>query len=296
MQLYRSRSYRGIVVSGFRCYARNFRTLFKASAVATAVYSLVAAAFVYAVTTLSGGLPAAVLLLALLLCSESLVMATVFDKLREFASVGSMSPCASWFKPRVHLWKRSLTGVWLTALTMLAVTAVLTIPVAALAVFSQPAATGDMPAAPDSAAPQATGVAPWALAVLLAAVVAFTIPLIYSFTAYMTDGSRGFRATLRKHCPAAMRHWGKLFLVLLLSVTAAELTGAVVMLPATILAIAHQTAAAGAAMGDAAAMPAYMPLLTVVTLAVCFFLKFYVSLVTTIHILYIYGDLNTEKP
>ena len=296
LQLYRSRSYRGIVVSGFRFYARYFRTLFKASAATAALYSLVAAAFVYAATARAGGFPVALILLALLLCSESLVIATVFDKLREFASEGSIAPCTTWLKPRLHLWKRSLTGVWLTALSMLAVAAALTVPVAALMVFMQPASPVDVPTTPDGGTPSAPIAATWTMAVLLAAVIAFTIPLIYSFTAYMTDGSRSFGATLRKHFPSAMRHWGKLFIVLLLSVTAVEFAGALIMLPATILAIAHQTAAAGAAMGDPTAMPSYMPLLTIVTLGVCIFLKFYVSMVTTIHILYIYGDLNSEKP
>lgn len=309
LTLMKARSYRSVLMAGFRLYTENFRRLFKASWLMALLYAAICGAFgtltsiklpemtlalmqqlavfqafsmetmqQYALTLAAiGGL------LVLAVATMSLASATLLDKLQEHRDTGSITTPAHWWSVPARLMGRTVKGVLLTLLVILA-PLLLFLALLALA---------------DAFSPQftlrhlTTVTATFGVCTVVAALLA--LPLMHVLMKYLMEAPCGYWRTLSLHYGRGMRHWGMLLLVFFLSSLLVQLTALVVMMPAHILNFANQQAYAGQLIGDPLGMPGYILPLTFGTLMLCSFLQFYISQVTLMHNYYAYGSIEAQE-
>ena len=275
LTLMKPRSYRRVLMAGFRLYTGNFRRLFKASWQMALLYALSCGALgtltaikipelslalqqqlastqgimaetlrEYMLTLL--GIPA---LVVLAVATLSLASAPILSKLKEHKETGTITTPPHWFTASPHLMGRTLKGELLTLL----------------------------------------------VSIPLLIVAPFALPLWYVMTKYIMEPSTGYWTTLRKGYGRGMGHWGSLFLVYFLTVLFILLSGMIVMLPANILFLANYRAQMGVLIGDPLGMPSYMIPMTFITFVLCSFLYFYVCLPLLINGYYAYGSIEAKK-
>lgn len=280
-QLMKVRSYRKVIADGFHLYTANFHRLFKASWLMVLIYALCCGA---------AGTLAAVNLLELtmaatLICFvvQLLAMATILAKQKEHKETDSITIPSRWLAVSPRLMGRTLKGELFTLLCIL-------LPVILLgAIF-----LGLEQLSPQTVGNHIKTLVIFAL-VLLLVIVLLCLPLYHVLMKYLMEAPCNYWKTLQANYGKGLRHWGLLFLVLLISTLLVCVAEIIVTLPAFILSIANQSAQEGLLMGDPLGMPSYMNVLTCVTSALCSFMGFYVSLPLLFHIYYIYGSIEAQE-
>lgn len=302
------RSYRSVLMAGFRLYNENFRHFFKASWLMALLYALccgvvgtisvirlpeilLAFNLTETITAASFLMIAKLFTTVLLLlmafslvavAAMSLASGTILSKLKEHKDTGAITQPTRWFSVSLHMMGRTLKGVFLTLL-------VVVIP---LVLFIALMAAADK-VSPDFIVRHSMTVSAMLLLVTLIVAV-LALPLMHVLMKYLM-GSTSYRKTLKADYGTGMRHWGALFLVFFVSLLLVQLVALVIMTPAHILNFANQQAYTGQLIGDPLGMPSYMTALTFATFALCAFIQFYVCQVTLLHNYYIYGSIESKE-
>jgi len=299
LQLFRMRSSRSAIADGFRLYMGHFRSLLRSSWIAAVVYALVFSAMSKAMINLSPAISVGLLLhqdpktigaqnslhvwamvasgLIYILVTAALT-AYGFSAMSEHQQQGTISKPKHWYgQCNWPLVGRSL--LLMVCLGLLFIGFEL---LAGLATFAAFKWLGVM-----------AGIATLCLCLLL--IGAFSLPLLYTSYIYMLTPKTHFFPTLVKTYGTGLRHWGSLFVVMLITTIVTQLLSFIIQLPAIILTMANTQSQTGALMGDPAGMPSYMGWLTVVVLCIAGFVLAYVVLSTMFPLYYLYGSIKTKE-
>ena len=92
-----------------------------------------------------------------------------------------------------------------------------------------------------------------------------------------------------------MRHWGFIFVVVLVAAIVEVLLMMLLSLPAIILSAANTQSIMGVAIGDPVGLPSYMPALAAGTFLIIGFLQAYVMLSVLFPIYYMYGSIDAQE-
>ena len=253
--LMKPRSYRNVIAAGFRLYTENFRRLFKASWLMVLLYALCCGA----TSTLTA------VLFTKLSFTMSLSILTAAFLLAYLTQTLAMATILAKLKEHKDTGTISIPARWLSVSRQM----MLRTLKASLACLL--------------------------CSIVLLVLFPLILPLFHVFMKYLMEPSRKFWATLKNYYGKGLRHWGFIFLVMLISGLIVCLAELVITLPSLILSLANQTAQAGVLMGDPLGMPSYIHLLTFVTGALCSFMGFYVCLPILFHTYYIYGSIETQE-
>ena len=309
MSLMKPRSYRSVLIAGFRLYTENFRRLFKASwqmallyAVACGIFGTlsviklpeIVVAIIQQLTVYHGILPGALIqylitfseimgLLIVSIATLALASATILNKLKEHKETDVISIPPHWFSASPQMMGRSLKGIFFTLLVILIPIILMMLAIAGAEAFSPQFIANHI----------ITLVATFCIGFLI--ILLLALPLFYVLMKYLMEAPCSYWHTLSSSFSRGMRHWGSLFVVFFVSTLLVEIAALIIMLPAHILSIANQQAQMGVLIGDPLGMPSYMPTLTFITFMLCCFIEFYVSQVMLVHNYYIYGAIESKE-
>jgi hypothetical protein len=133
------------------------------------------------------------------------------------------------------------------------------------------------------------------IGVLTIIVMFFMLPLVYTNYKYMlTPGSR-FLGLLGHTYGIGLRHWGSIFLVMLMVGIVMLVLSAVIMLPYYILLMALTKSQMGTLMGDPLGMPDYMGTMSTIVFAVAAFVMAYLNMSSLFPFYYLFGSFETEE-
>ena len=132
-----------------------------------------------------------------------------------------------------------------------------------------------------------------ALTSLLTLVVA--LPLYYVLTKYMLEEKQHFWTSLLANYRRGIRHWGMLFISLVMTTIILLIASIVLLLPAIVVALANFNANLGVLFGDPLGMPSYIVPLTAVVMAFAGYVE--VLLRSGFHFIgyYCYGSIDTQE-
>jgi hypothetical protein len=309
MTLMKPRSYRSVLIAGFRLYTENFRRLFKASWQMALLYAVACGVFgtlsvikipeiVVAIIqqlnvyhglfleTLVQYLITFLQILGLLvvaIATLALASATILNKLKEHKETDVISIPPHWFSASPKMMGRSLKGLFFTLLVILIPIILMIAAIAGAEAFSPQFVANHL----------ITLTATFSIGLLI--IILLSLPLFHVLMKYLMEAPCSYWHTLSTSYSRGMRHWGSLFVVFFVSTLLVEIAAFIIMLPAHILNIANQQAQMGVLIGDPLGMPSYMTTLTFITFMLCCFMEFYVSQVMLVHNYYIYGAIESKE-
>jgi hypothetical protein len=286
LSLMRLRSSSAAISDGYRLYMNNFRRVFRSSWIAALVYALAMGVFVNIVIT---RLPMAAVVQAtgqmgnpalqpmlvttglfllggsiLLLAALTVLLSYGFSALGEQLATGSVTAPAKWYGriDRLALWRTLKAALWLLVVAMKFL--------GRLAGLMLIGGT---------------------LLLLLAAL----LPLAYTIMKYVLTPKSAFLAILKDTYAVGLRHWGGLFIVVLVVSIVNMLLDVVTQMPANILYAANVNSQMGALQGDPLGMPAYMGWMNIVVFTAAGFVQAYVQLSALFPLAYMYGSIETQE-
>lgn len=299
LQAFRLRSAGAAIADGYRLYMGNFRRLFRASwpmaigyAVATCLFLSIGISLAPTVTIMQlmnvdptvairslGLLPIYQALATLLLFLATVGMSSyAFAAMDEHLSSGAITVPAKWYG-RISwrmLWRTLVASVCF--LLVFVVLQAITIALGwAGSHYLSPTA----------------GISLFALLQLL--VLATFVPFGYGGMKYMLTPKASFFPTLSATYTIGLRHWGALFVVMLITAIITTMLGYATELPAVILGMANMSSQMGTLQGDPAGMPGYMGWMTIVVLSLAGFIQAYIQLTALFPFYYLYGSIETEE-
>lgn len=309
MTLMKPRSYRSVLIAGFRLYTENFRRLFKASWQMALLYAVACGVFgtlsvikipeiVVAIIqqlnvyhglfleTLVQYLITFLQILGLLvvaIATLALASATILNKLKEHKETDVISIPPHWFSASPKMMGRSLKGLFFTLLVILIPIILMIAAIAGAEAFSPQFVANHL----------ITLTATFSIGLLI--IILLSLPLFHVLMKYLMEAPCSYWHTLSTSYSRGMRHWGSIFVVFFVSTLLVEIAAFIIMLPAHILNIANQQAQMGVLIGDPLGMPSYMTPLTFITFMLCCFMEFYVSQVMLVHNYYIYGAIESKE-
>ena len=309
MTLMKPRSYRSVLMTGFRLYTENFRRLFNASWQMALLYAIACGAFgtlaviklpemavalIQQLTVYHGLFQETLVqyfitsleilgLLLLAISTLALASATIINKLKEHKDTGTITLPPYWLSASPQMMGRSLKGLFFTLLVILIPIVLMVLAIVGAEAFRPQLIANHI----------ITLTATFCIGLLI--IFLLSLPLFYVLMKYLMEAPCGYWKTLGNYYGRGMRHWGSLFVVFFVSILLVEIVALVIMLPAHILAIANQQAQMGVLIGDPLGMPSYMPALTFATFMLCCFIEFYVSQVMLVHNYYIYGAIESKE-
>lgn len=128
------------------------------------------------------------------------------------------------------------------------------------------------------------------------AVTAILLPYAYATTKYMLDGKCSLGAMLTKSYRIGIRHWGFIFITLLLTMLCAYLCCALVSLPMLIVLFANTLSFLGVTnIGDPAGLPEYFPMLRFAVVALFSFVCLYINMFVVFVCCFMYGSIEAKE-
>lgn len=272
--LMKLRSSRSCVGTGYHLYTGNFKKIFRGSWAAALVYALLcSAAGTVLVLRPEWLLP----FTAVLLVGELLFAACGFSILREHQQTGTISRLQRLVSiDAPTLWRTVKMWLCLTLVYIIAGTVVGAVGYMAykhLALYTAMGCT--------------------AVAAIIAAML--LLPFFFIAMRYMLNRGTAFWPQLGTNYTIGLRHWGFIFVVVLMATLVQVLLLAVLTLPAAILSIANLQAQQSVALGDLYGMPSYIAALTAVTYLLIGFIQAYVQLSFLFPCYYMYGAIETQE-
>lgn len=132
------------------------------------------------------------------------------------------------------------------------------------------------------------------LAISLVMVVV-CIPLAYSTMKYCMEGGQKLLSIFEKPYLCGWRHWGYLFMVILLCCIIIAIINLIVDLPGAIVSLSMSLDAAGTMLGDPSGLPGYLDILAFCTFAIADFITVYVFVWYVCVIYYAYGHIEAKE-
>ena len=120
-------------------------------------------------------------------------------------------------------------------------------------------------------------------------------PMFYVVVKYMLDGEQKFWPSLLSNLKCGIRHYGQLFVAIVMTVIILFIVSVILLLPAIVVALANFHANLGVLYGDPLGMPSYIVPLTAVVMAFAGFVE--VILRCGFHFIgyYCYGSIDTQE-
>lgn len=305
-ELFKNRTYRGVISKGLGLYFSHFRLFFKASWMMALLYAVVFAALgtmcairlpaitaevmrqtmvqhqLLSMDTIQeylfiGG--AIIVLILLYMIVEAFTFATVLNKLKEHQDTGKMTVPRRWLGINTQLMLRTLKGYLFTLFVVLIPVLIIAGLIVTLLEF--------------------VTLAPVTLTttslLLTVAVILLSFPLIYVFMKYTMNIGGGYFSLLPKTYGTGFRHWGHIFTTCLVSGMVICILMSLFCLPAIILTQANVMAQEGFLNGDPLGMPDHANLLTVVTFFLTGFILVYLYIPILPVFYYMYGSIESYE-
>lgn len=135
----------------------------------------------------------------------------------------------------------------------------------------------------------------FAVLIIVAISLAAFIPLWYLATKYMMEDGTGFIKMMTTSLGTAMRHWGKLFVLTVITgivaVTALTITG----LPNYLMIIVSKLSTDALADGDPSGLPGGFTFFSSLVFFLCYFLQVFVHVFVVFPFLFMYGSIEAEE-
>lgn len=122
-----------------------------------------------------------------------------------------------------------------------------------------------------------------------------SIPLAYSAMKYCMEGGQKLLSIFKKPYLCGWRHWGYLFMIMLLCCIIIAIINLIVDLPGAIVSLAMSLDAAGTMLGDPSGLPGYLDILTFCTFAISNFITVYVFVWYVCVVYYAYGHIEAKE-
>lgn len=122
-----------------------------------------------------------------------------------------------------------------------------------------------------------------------------TLPVAFPMYKYIFTPGAKYWQSLAAGYVEGMRHYGMLFITLMIGYIVVMIVSAVILLPAHILSLANFQANIGMLYGDPLGMPDYIVTFTVVIMLIAGFAEAFIRM--TVHFLmyYVYGSIETQE-
>ena len=274
--LLKVRSSRGCIGTGYRLYTGHFKYIFRYSWLAALIYAIfcsIAGAMMISAPRL---IPITAIVILLVEC---LFVSYGFSVLKQHQTFGNILRPAKWISFDTHIFVRTLK-CWLWMILIYLIVGALIGGLSAVAVKYL-----------DYSAYTAVGFFTIASLVLLC----LLLPLAYIVMRYILNDGIGFWKQFRIGYGVGMRHWGFIFVVVLVAAIVEMLLIMLLSLPAIILSAANTQSIMGVAIGDPVGLPSYMPALAAGTFLIIGFLQAYVMLSVLFPIYYMYGSIDAQE-
>ena len=121
------------------------------------------------------------------------------------------------------------------------------------------------------------------------------LPLLYASMRYLNDEKMHFWRDLLQSLRTGLRHWGFIFITVLLSSIFISIIIMLLMIPSFILSFASYASEVGVVTGDPSGIPNYFPWLQFITSVIVFFLVYQVALFEALVIYFMYGSIETQE-
>lgn len=301
--LMKVRSTGGATATGYRLYNGNFKKLFRSSWIQSLLYALVCGALgvlvavkspelsVMAITSApteamyhyAVGLSVAILALsAAAFLLETVFYACSISLLRQHSLSGIISRPLHWYSFDKHATWRTLKGV-------LGMVAIACVPAIVFSLLWQFRLKSAISSPGDNIVLLSFSI--------IAAILVFLayLPCHLGFMKYVINDGCRFWPTVAKEYPVALRHYGMVFGVCLLSSIVVIIIEFVIILPALIIAIANYHANMGVINGDPLGMPSYIMPLTAVVMAIAGFFQAYIRSTMLFTLYYMYGSIESQE-
>ena len=304
--LFKNRSYRGVISTGYGLYFSHFRLFFKASWLMAMIFAMV---FAVLEMLLSVQLPAlsatimkhefvlktelsqevaqqylvtigiTILLILLYIIVESLTAATVLNKLKEHHDTNTMTVPSRWLNICRCLMGRTLKGYLFTILMVL-------VPVMLL---------GALMVVLHHLIPAATMTLMMVVGVLCILLGLLYFPMVFVFVKYIMNPGKSYFSLLGPSYTTGLRHWGHIFTTCLIGGIVICVLASICCLPAVILAQAHWASQEGFLNGDPLGMPDYINILSFLTYFLTGFVLVYLCMPMLLIVYYMYGSIETYE-
>ena len=306
--IFHVRSSRAVISAGYKLYMSNFKTLFRRTWPFAIGYALVIALMMYLLLHNMPQLLAmmelakqhkaapgvygfqAILQLGTILyyLAGILLTAPVFTCLAEHLQTGTIAPPVKWYQ--VSAWPMTLRMVclllcyyFLTLVISIAIIIVIGIVLVGVILVAGIKITS---------APITIAV----FSILIGiAFLALYLPLFYTTYKYLLTPKSRFVPVLKETYKVGLRHWGSIFLVLLMVGIITQVISSVVILPYNILAIAITKSVMGVALGDPVGMPDYMGWMSFIVFSIAGFVLAYLHLSVIFPFYYLYGSIEKQE-
>jgi hypothetical protein len=299
LELLRTRSSSAVIRHGYRLFSGNFRKLLRSSWVAAAAYALIVSlASSYYISQLPAIVIASVanaqqpalsnqltitgLLLALagllIYVATAVLSSYAVSAFAEHQASGSISSATRWYGrlDRKALWPTLRLYGWnLIVIVLMSV-------VMGGVIFMAQRYMGRW-----------AGLGLLATATLI--IVALTLPLTFTNMKYLLTPKASYLPMLAATYGKGLRHWGRIFIVMLVVGIVTYACILLTELPALILYLANTQSQIGRLQGDPVGMPDYMLWMNIVVFAIAGFIQAYIFLSTLYPAYYLYGSIETEE-
>lgn len=121
------------------------------------------------------------------------------------------------------------------------------------------------------------------------------LPYIYPALKYMLEPQTHFRNLIFKGWKKGFKHWGYIFVTVLLLYLCIMVMSIIIFIPLGICSFAQTISAAGVADGDASGMPTYFNILFFVVAALSFFVYSFISVFSLSVAYYMYGNIEAYE-
>jgi hypothetical protein len=275
----KARSARSCIAAGYRLFTGHFRQIVRNVWVVALVYALVSGVVTSLIVTeyprvliglMSGGdvaVNVANTSLAFLLGQLFLIIVTVmlaaagFSLLNHHRATGELPKAAKWYGVPRGAWLRTV----IAAVVLFVIDVIVSAVIVAVA-YGSSLVLGNW-----------TALALNLIVALL--ILALLVPMTHPMMKYVTtNDSPSLIALLAKEYGKALRYWGLIFIVLLVTTIVTWLAVLLTTLPAVVLTVANMQSALGTLQGDPTGMPHYMGWLKTVVFCISGFIQAFVLL------------------
>lgn len=290
LELMKRRGYSATLQAAYQLLADNIKTLFKYIWPFSLVYALVSALWIFLMP--NDAEPTATTLLFMMgllvvnLIVELLFLSAAYRPLNQKS--------LKWNYWRITKFVLCAIGLGIIIVLCYVIFSVLT----QMPAETAPQAVNQMPANDMDAmmAVDGGGVAQMGLAIIIILALALLLlPYYYVATKYIIEPTTRLGDVLTKGYVKGLKHWGYIFITLLLAGICLIALSLILTLPMNIANIAYYVSAIGVSMGDAPGLPGYFfPLVYIVMVVTCFISSF-LTLYTVFLLYYMYGSIEMRE-
>jgi hypothetical protein len=292
--LYKIRSYSACFKKGFELYTNNFKLLFKYLWISLLIYAIfltvVAQLYPTMIQGLQYGTTGFVAILIYTICgiligiaTASLVNGQVFTLFSKYKELGYLPDTnfKAHKKEFIHYYWRSVkTYLWMIPYSLVVV------GITCLLLASLTMMTGKT----DS----------FVLKIFFAVIIiaiffcAF-IPLAYFNIKYMMEDGIGYIKMMRNSFHIAMRHWGSIFVLAVITTIVVMIAVLIVNLPDYIIIIVNKLSSSAIVDGDPSGLPGSFGFFSSLVFLVCSFLQIFINIFMLFPFFFLYGSIEAEE-